>query len=151
MLTGGSSPDLLCNVPGQSVGEKPEGTRASSHSFGYICSALRREGLAAEELILKASTFLRSLNLFLELRSWTVPRSLAADQPGRSGEQGTDGPELSEFHPSTHRPGGQAKRGDRLALQNFVRGLVYESVNGHAIQKMTGQLRGGRRRKTLCQ
>jgi hypothetical protein len=130
MLTGGSSPDLLCNVPGQSVGEKPEGTRASSHSFGYICSALRREGLAADKVILKASTFLRSLNLFLELRIWTVPRSLAADQPGRTGEQGTDGPELSEFQPSTHRLGGQAKRGDRLALQNFVRGLGYESVNG---------------------
>src|SRR6476620_9372181 len=58
MLTGGSSPDLLCNVLGQSVGEKPEGTRASSHSFGYICSALRREGLAADKVILKASTFL---------------------------------------------------------------------------------------------
>ena len=88
-------------------------------------------GWPPTKVILKASTFLRSLNLFLELRIWTVPRSLAADEPGRTGEPGTESCRTlgisSQYPPSR---GTRGKDGHSLALQNFVRGLVYKSVNG---------------------
>src|SRR5439155_24671660 len=57
-----------------------------------------------DELVLQLATFLRSLNLFLELTVWTVPRTLTANQVQRGGKQGTDGPELSRIHSSTQHP-----------------------------------------------
>jgi len=49
------------------VGGEPGGTSGSIHGLGYLFSALRREGLIADELVLQLATFLRSLDLFLEL------------------------------------------------------------------------------------
>jgi hypothetical protein len=58
------------------VGGEPGGTSASIHGLGYLFSALRREGLIADELVLQLATFLGSLDLFLELTVRTVPRTL---------------------------------------------------------------------------
>jgi hypothetical protein len=62
-----------------SVGGEPGGTPGSIHGLGYLFSALRREGLIADELVLQLATFLRSLDLFLELTVRTVPRTLTAN------------------------------------------------------------------------
>jgi hypothetical protein len=59
------------------VGEEPGVTSAPIHGFGYLFSALRRQGLIADELVLQLTTFLRSLDLFLKLIVLT-PRTLAA-------------------------------------------------------------------------
>jgi hypothetical protein len=79
------------------VGEEPGGTSAPIHGFGYLFSALRRQGLIADELVLQLMTFLRSLDLFLELIVLT-PRTLTANQVRHGGKQGTDNPELSRSH-----------------------------------------------------
>jgi hypothetical protein len=63
-------------TPASGSGE-PGGTSASIHGLGYLFSALRREGLIADELVLQLTTFLRSLDLFLELIVLT-PRTLTA-------------------------------------------------------------------------
>src|SRR5215813_9260941 len=84
-----------------SVGGEPGGTSASIHGLGYLFSALRREGLIADELVLQLATFLRSLDLFLELTVRTVPRTLTTNQVRRGRKQGTDGPELSRIHSRT--------------------------------------------------
>jgi hypothetical protein len=60
--------------------------------------------LIADELVLQLATFLRSLDLFLELTVRTVPRTLTANKVRRGGKQGTDGPELSRIHSSTQHP-----------------------------------------------
>ena len=83
---------------------RPGGTSGSIHGLGYLFSALRREGLIADELVLQLATFLRSLDLFLELTVRTVPRTLTANKVRRGGKQGTDGPELSRIHSSTQHP-----------------------------------------------
>jgi hypothetical protein len=57
-------------------GAEPGGTSAPIHGLRYLFSALRCEGLIAEELVLQLPTFLRSLDLFLELTVWTLPRTL---------------------------------------------------------------------------
>jgi hypothetical protein len=43
------------------------GTSGSLHGVGDLFTALRRQGLIADELVLQLATFLRSLELFLEL------------------------------------------------------------------------------------
>jgi len=86
------------------VGGEPGGTSASIHGLGYLFSALRREGLIADELVLQLATFLRSLDLFLELTVRTVPRTLTTNQVRRGGKQGTDDPELSRIHSRTQHP-----------------------------------------------
>jgi hypothetical protein len=63
------------------VGGEPGGTSGSIHGLGYLFSALRREGLIADELVLQLATFLRSLDLFLELTG--LSRELS--QPIRFG------------------------------------------------------------------
>jgi hypothetical protein len=83
------------------VGGKPGRTSAPIHRLGYLFSALRREGLIADELVLQLATFLGSLDLFLELTVRTVPRALTTNQVRRGSKQGTDGPELSRIHSST--------------------------------------------------
>src|SRR5262249_22794931 len=87
-----------------SVGGEPGGTSASIHGLDYLFSALRREGLIADELVLQLATFLRSLDLFLELTVRTVPRTLTTNQVRRGGKQGTDDPELSRIHSRTQHP-----------------------------------------------
>jgi hypothetical protein len=42
------------------VAGEPSGTSGWVHGLGYLCSALRRDGLTADELILQLSTLLRS-------------------------------------------------------------------------------------------
>jgi hypothetical protein len=69
-----------------SVGGEPGGTSGSIHGLGYLFSALRREGLIANELVLQLATFLRSLHLFLELTVRTIPRTLTANQVRRGGK-----------------------------------------------------------------
>jgi len=69
-----------------SVGGEPGGTSGSIHGLGYLFSALRREGLIADELVLQLATFLRSLDLLLELTVRTVPRTLTANQVQRGGK-----------------------------------------------------------------
>jgi len=69
-----------------SVGGETCGTSSSIHGLGYLFSALRREGLIADELVLQLATFLRSLDLLLELTVRTVPRTLTANQVQRGGK-----------------------------------------------------------------
>jgi hypothetical protein len=73
------------------------GTSVSTHGLGYLFTALRRQGLIADEPVLQLTTFLRSLDLFLELIVLT-PGALTASQVRRDGKQGTDNPELSRIH-----------------------------------------------------
>jgi hypothetical protein len=69
------------------VGGEPGGTSDSIHGLGYLFSALSREGLIADELVLQLATFLRSLDLFLELIV-LAPRTLTANQVRHGGKQG---------------------------------------------------------------
>ena len=68
------------------MGREPGGTSGSIHGLGYLFSALRREGLIADEPVLQLATFLRSLDLFLELTVRTVPRTLTTNQVRRGGK-----------------------------------------------------------------
>jgi hypothetical protein len=61
-------------------GREPGSTPGSRHDIGDLFTALRRQGLMADELVLQLTTFLRSLDLFLEL---IVLRALS--QPTRFG------------------------------------------------------------------
>jgi hypothetical protein len=76
---------------------KPRGTSGSIQGLGYLLTALRRQGLIPDELVLQLATFLRSHDLFLELRVRT-PRTLTANQVRHGGKQGTDRRELSRIH-----------------------------------------------------
>jgi hypothetical protein len=84
-----------------SVGWESSGTSGSIQGLDYLFSALRREGLIADELVLQLATFLRSLDLFLELTVRALPRTLTTNQVRRGSKQGTDGPEFSRIHSST--------------------------------------------------
>src|SRR5215471_11015911 len=79
---------------------EPGGTSVSTHGRGDLFTALRRQGLIADEFVLQLTTFLRSLDLFLELIVLT-PRTLTANQVRHGGKQGTDNPKLSRIHSST--------------------------------------------------
>ena len=68
------------------MGAKLGSTSGSIHGLGYLFSALSREELIADELVLQLATFLRSLDLFLELTVRTVPGTLAANQIQRGGK-----------------------------------------------------------------
>ena len=72
-------------------------TSVSIHGHGYLLTALRRQGLIPDELVLQLATFLRSHDLFLELRVRT-PRTLTANQARQGAKQGTDGRERSRIH-----------------------------------------------------
>src|SRR5262245_10553778 len=72
-------------------------TSVSIHGLGYLLTALRRHGLIPDELVLQLATFLRSHDLFLELRVRT-PRTLTANQARQGGKQGTDGRKRSRIH-----------------------------------------------------
>jgi hypothetical protein len=76
---------------------KPRSTSGSIQGLGYLLTALRRQGLTPDELVLQLATFLRSHDLFLELRVRT-PRTLTANQVRQGGKQGTDGRERSRIH-----------------------------------------------------
>jgi hypothetical protein len=79
---------------------EPGSTSGSRHGVGDLFTALRRQGLIANELVLQLATFLRSLDLFLELIV-LAPRTLTANQTRHGGKQGTDDPEHSRIHSST--------------------------------------------------
>src|SRR5262249_26653225 len=64
-----------------------------------LFSALRRQGLTANKLVLQLTTFLRSLDLFLELIVLTTS-TLTANQVRHGGKQGTHNPELLCIHSS---------------------------------------------------
>src|SRR5262245_8714293 len=81
-------------------GREPGSTSGSRHGVGDLFTALRRQGLIADELVLQLATFLRSLDLFLELIV-LAPRTLTANQVRHGGKQGTDNPEHSRIHSST--------------------------------------------------
>jgi hypothetical protein len=68
------------------VGGELGRTSGSIHGLGYLFSALSREGLIADELVLQLATFLRSLDLFLELTVRTVPGTLTANQVQRGSK-----------------------------------------------------------------
>jgi hypothetical protein len=74
-----------------SVDREPGSTSGSLKGVGDLFTALRRQGLIADELVLQLATFLRSLDLFLELIVLT-PRTLTAYQVRHGGKQGTDNP-----------------------------------------------------------
>src|SRR6266481_2946212 len=78
---------------------EPGGTSVSTHGLGYLFTALRRQGLIADEPVLQLTTFLRSLDLFLELIVLTTS-TLTANQVRHGGKQGTHNPELSCIHSS---------------------------------------------------
>ena len=105
-------------------GREPGSTSGSRHGVGDLFTALRRQGLIADELVLQLATFLGSLDLFLELTVRTVPRTLTTNQVRRGGKQGTDGPELSRIHsgtPTVRRMhgGGQDLSGTHRATLEF--------------------------------
>ena len=85
-------PQHSCRVDGGS-----SRTSVSIHGLGYLLTALRRQRLIPDELVLQLATFLRSHDLFLELRVRT-PRTLTANQARQGGKQGTDGRERSRIH-----------------------------------------------------
>jgi hypothetical protein len=72
---------------------KPHSTSGSIQGLGYLLTALRRQRLASDKLVLQLATFLRSHDLFLELSARTpqTPRTLTANQVRYSGKQSTDG------------------------------------------------------------
>jgi hypothetical protein len=130
-----SYPNVLVARVGNtaSVRGEPGGTSGSIHGLGYLFSALRREGLIADELVLQLATFLRSLDLFLELTARTVPRTLTANQVQRGGKQGTDGPELSRIHSSTQHPRDKQRQAsapgaDQQRLQHSRARQTYRSM-----------------------
>jgi hypothetical protein len=51
---------------------EPGSTSDSLHGVGDLFTALRRQGLIADELVLQLATFLRSRDLFLELMVLTL-------------------------------------------------------------------------------
>src|SRR5262244_1585922 len=59
-------------------GREPGSASGSRHGVGDLFTALRRQGLIADELVLQLATFLRSLDLSLELIVVT-PRTLTAN------------------------------------------------------------------------
>jgi hypothetical protein len=71
------------------VDREPGSTSGSLEGVGDLFTALRRQGLIADELVLQLATFLRSLDLFLELSVW-APRALTTNQIRHGGKQGTD-------------------------------------------------------------
>jgi hypothetical protein len=81
------------------VGGEPGGTSGSTHGLGYLFTTVRRHGLISDELVLQLTTFLRSLDLFLELIVLTTS-TLTANQVRHGGKQGTHNPELSCIHSS---------------------------------------------------
>jgi hypothetical protein len=82
---------------------EPGGTSVSTHGLGYLFTALRRQGLIADEFLLQLTTFLRSLDLFLELIVLT--RSpLTANQVRHGGKQGTHNPDVLTSLPRSLRP-----------------------------------------------
>jgi hypothetical protein len=81
-------------------GREPDSTPGYRHGVGDLSTALRREGLIADEFVLQLVTFLRSLDLSLELIV-LAPRTLTAKQVRHCGKQGTDDPEHSRIHSST--------------------------------------------------
>jgi hypothetical protein len=81
----------------ESVDRKLGTTSGSFQGVGDLFTARSRQGLIADELVLQLATFLRSLDLFLELRVRT-PRTLTANQVRQGGKQDTDGRELSRVH-----------------------------------------------------
>src|SRR5262245_62810013 len=78
-------------------GWEPGSTSGSLHGVGDLFTALRRQGLIADELVLQLTTFLSSLDLFLELIV-LAPRTFTANQVRHGGKQGTDRRELSRIH-----------------------------------------------------
>jgi len=82
------------------TGREPGSTSFSRHGVGDPFTALRRRGPIADELVLQLPTFLRSLDLFLELNV-LAPRTLTANEVRRGGKQGTNDPEHSRLHSST--------------------------------------------------
>jgi hypothetical protein len=75
---------------------KPHSTSGSIQGLGYLLTAVRRQRLASDKLVLQLATFLRSHDLFLELsvrtpRTPRTPRTLTANQVRHSGKQSTDG------------------------------------------------------------
>src|SRR5215467_9178338 len=81
-------------------GREPGSTSGSLHGVGDLFTALRRQGLIADELVLQLATFPRSLDLFLELIV-LAPRTLTANQVRHGGKQGADNPEHSRIHSSS--------------------------------------------------
>ena len=75
-------------------GWEPGSTPGPFHGVSDLFTALSRQGLIADELLLQLATFLRSPDLFLELIVLTS-RTLTAKQVRHDGKQDTDNPELS--------------------------------------------------------
>ena len=66
----------------------------AEHPFRFM---VLRQGLIPDEPVLQLATFLRSHDLFLELRVRT-PRTLTANQARQGDKQGTDGRGRSRIH-----------------------------------------------------
>jgi hypothetical protein len=81
-------------------GREPGSTSGSRHGIGDLFTALRPQGLIADELVLQLATFLRSPDLFLELIV-LAPRTLTANQVRHGGKQGADDSVHSRIHSST--------------------------------------------------
>jgi hypothetical protein len=93
---------LLSGAKTGSADGKPHRTSGSIQGLGYLLTALRRQRLASDKLVLQPATFLRSHDLFLELsiRTPRTPRTLTANQVRHSGKQSTDDRQLSRIHSS---------------------------------------------------
>jgi hypothetical protein len=73
-----------------SVDREPGSTAGYLQGIGDFFTALRRQRLASDKVVLQLATFLRSHDLFLEL-SVRTPRTLTANQVRHGGKQSTDG------------------------------------------------------------
>src|SRR5258708_33667033 len=76
---------------------KARSTSGSIQGLGYLLTALRRQGLIPNELVLQLATFPRSHDLFLEL-SVRTPQTLTANQARQGGKPRTDGCQRSRIH-----------------------------------------------------
>jgi hypothetical protein len=88
----GAEQCLLSGAKTASADGKLHSTSGSIQGLGYLLTALRRQRLASDKLVLQLATFLRSHDLFLELsiRTPRTPRTLTANQVRHSGKQSTD-------------------------------------------------------------
>src|SRR5262245_12049043 len=99
---------------------EPGGTSVSAHGLGYLFTALRGQGLITDKLVLQLTTFLRSLDLFLELIVLT-PGTLTASQVRRDSKQRTHNPELSLIHSGACLPLSVAGADLRCCLRPALR------------------------------
>jgi hypothetical protein len=101
--TGHSKHSLDLPIGFKSVGGEPGGTSGSTHGLRYLFTALRRQGLIADELVLQLTTFLRSLDLFLDLIVLTPGTTTRPARRAKCVQGLVHPPRREAFHPARPR------------------------------------------------